>query len=376
MQKDRLYLFTLAGITFAVFCINALSINQLIIMSSEQLLSAQLASSKREAYEISKILETQLANGISKDEISSGLQRSIENTSMETGFICMYNTSGVEICHPDPKRVGLKIDRQNSKLTGIGDNYSENFYDLLRKGKANGGLRDFMAEDRSEIIYVYPVKNTEWMLAAHANISTLQKQLSTIKVNIILINSLASILIILLSFTIVRWLGSRYEKGIELEKDRLVDDLRNLSKLNLDIKEYKMKVEQHLPVTLDGDEKSTQKPAEEKVKKRLLTYWRDELVSVPVEEIAFLHTQNSLTYIHCLTKKVYNSNTSLDELFESLDKNIFFRANRQFVISIRSIEKIYRYGTSQLKIATAAPSPEDVIISKNKAAEFKEWLNT
>ena len=372
MRKDRLYLLTLAGITFTVLCINILSVDQLIKISSEQLLSAQLASSKREAYEISKILETQLAHSIPKDEISSGLQRSIENTSMDAGFICMYNTSGVEICHPNPKRVGVKINRQDSQVSSIGADYSENFYDILQKGNANGGLRDFMAENRSEIIYVYPVKNTDWMLAAHANISTLQKQLSAIKVNIILINSVASMLVILLSFTIVRWLGSKYEKGLELEKDGLVEDLRSLSKLNLDIIEYKNKIEQQVHVPVAESEKRN----DEKIKKRVLTYWRDELVSVPVEEIAFFHTQNSLTYIYCLTKKVYNSNASLDELFETLDKNIFFRANRQFVISIRSIEKIYRYGSNQLKIATATPSPEDVIISKNKAAEFKEWLNT
>jgi len=376
MRKDRLYLLTLTGISLAVLCINVLSINQLIKMSTEQLLSAQLTSSKREAYEISKILETQLGNNIPPNEISSGLQRSIENTSMETGFICMYNTSGVEICHPDPKRIGLKIDRTNSQVTGIGVDHSENFIDVLQKGQASGGLRDFMAENRSEIIYVYPVKNTEWMVAAHANISTLQKQISTIKVNIILINTLASILIILFSFTIVRWLGSKYEMGIELEKEGLVDDLRSLSKLNLDINEYKNKVDQYSAVAIDAAGKPTSRLTEEKPKKRLLTYWRDELVSVPVEDIAFLHTQNSLTYIHCHTKHVYNSNSSLDELFESLDKSIFFRANRQFVISIRSIEKIYRFGASQLKIATATIAPEDVIISKNKAAEFKEWLNS
>jgi hypothetical protein len=344
----------------------------LIKTSTEQLLKTQLQSSKREAYEISKILETQLSHGIPKNEVASGLQRSIENTNMEVGFICMYNTSGIEICNPDVKKIGQKITQKNSQLSGIGDQFSENFYDVLKSGKPTGGLRDFIAEDRSEIIYVYPVKNTDWMLAAHANISTLQKQLASIKVNIILVNSLASVLIILLSFAIVRWLGSKYEKGIEVEKEQLVDDLRSLAKLNADMIDYKNKVERNIPETSEEGEKRS----EEKHKKRVLTYWRDDLVSIPVEGIAFLHTQNSITYIHCLANnKVYNSNTSLDELFDSLDKNIFFRANRQFVISIRSIDKIHRYGSNQLKIVTAPAPPEDIIISKNKAAEFKDWLN-
>jgi len=373
MRKDQLYLLTLVGITLTVICINVISVNQLIKYSTEQLLKTQLESSKREAFEISRFIETQLASGVSKEGIVSGLQRSIENTSMETGFICMYNTSGVEIIHPNANRVGVKIDMKNSNVSGIAEDSHENFYNILKNGKPRGGIRDFLEEDRSELIYVHPVRNTDWMVAAHANISGIQERLATMKVNIILVNSLAAIFIILLSFTIVRWLGSQYEKGIELEKEKLVDDL---TKLNMEITAYKYKVDLEIPLLEPVTTLDDERPTGEKLKRRVLTYWRDELVSIPVEDIAFCYTQNDLTYVNCLSKKVFNANVSLEELFESLDKAIFFRANRQFVISIRSIDKIYRYGSNQLKIATNPPSPEDVIISKNKAAEFKEWLNS
>jgi hypothetical protein len=372
MRKDRLYLLTLAGITLAVTCINIFSISQLIKTTTEQVLRTQLESSHREAFEISKILETQISNGTSQGEVVAGLQRSIENTSMETGFVCMYTTSGVEICHPNRNRLGQKITTENSILSSIDEITEENFYDILQKGKERGGMRNFLGESRTEIIYVYPVKGTDWMLAAHANISSLQKRLATVKVNIILINSLASVLIILLSFAVVRGLGSRYEKGIEMERDRLVEDVISLTKLNSDILDYKEKIERQIPMVADEGKNHR----DEKSKKRVLTYWRDELVSIAVDEIAFLHSQNGLIYVHCLTKKVYNASASLDELFESLDKSIFFRANRQFVISIRSIEKIYRYGNNQLKISTTPAAPEAIIISKNKAAEFKDWLDT
>lgn len=371
MRKDRLYLFTLAGITLTVTCINIFSINQLIKTTTEQLLKTQLESSRREAFEISKILETQISNGIAQAEVIAGLQQSIENTSMESGFICMYTTSGVEICHPNRNRLGQKITSENSILNGIGEITEENFYDILQKGKESGGLRNFLGESRTEVIYVYPVKDTDWMLAAHANISSLEKRLATVKVNIILINSLASALIILLSFFIVRGLGSRYEKGIEMERDRLADDVLSLTKLNSDILDYKAKIERQIPMIAD---EGKNRP-DEKSKKRVLTYWRDELVSIPVDEIAFLHSQNGLVYVHCLNQKVYNASVSLDELFESLDKSIFFRANRQFIISIRSIEKIYRFGNNQLKISTIPAASEAIIISKNKAAEFKDWLD-
>jgi len=91
-----------------------------------------------------------------------------------------------------------------------------------------------------------------------------------------------------------------------------------------------------------------------------------------VDQIAFINTENSITSITCLDGKKYTNNSSLDELYNQLDHSIFFRANRQYILSVKGIDEILRYGNNQLKIKT---SPEnDVIISKNKVSEFKKWL--
>ena len=66
---------------------------------------------------------------------------------------------------------------------------------------------------------------------------------------------------------------------------------------------------------------------------------------------------------------------SLDDMYTNLNSALFFRANRQFIISITAIDKIIKYGKSQLKIVLQSKTSEDIIISKNKAAEFKQWLN-
>ena len=69
------------------------------------------------------------------------------------------------------------------------------------------------------------------------------------------------------------------------------------------------------------------------------------------------------------------TNLSLDELFAQLDDSYFFRANRQFIISIASINKIVKYGNNQLKIIVNPGSEISILISKNRAAQFKKWLN-
>lgn len=74
--------------------------------------------------------------------------------------------------------------------------------------------------------------------------------------------------------------------------------------------------------------------------------------------------------------KLTTSNNSLDELYNDLDDSLFFRANRQFILSINSIDKILRYGNNQLKIVVVPKSDINIIVSKNKASEFKKWLNS
>jgi DNA-binding LytR/AlgR family response regulator len=69
------------------------------------------------------------------------------------------------------------------------------------------------------------------------------------------------------------------------------------------------------------------------------------------------------------------TNSSLDELYASLDEFNFYRANRQVIIAVQAIQKIIKYGNNQLKIVAQPETNIDVIISKNKAAEFKQWLN-
>ncbi|MCD9622206.1 LytTR family transcriptional regulator, partial [Tenacibaculum maritimum] len=88
-----------------------------------------------------------------------------------------------------------------------------------------------------------------------------------------------------------------------------------------------------------------------------------------------IYTELKITYIVDFKGKKSISNSSLEELFKQLDKQTFFRANRQYLLSIKAIDKIIKYGNSQLKIETIPKADESIIISKNKTAEFKDWLH-
>jgi hypothetical protein len=345
--------------------------NYLIKVSTNQFLEFQIESSKREAREFSNLVAHQIENGISRETVINNIQKSIEGTNTEAGFICMFDWSGVEICHPDPQKIGKQTSPNESYVRSIDDGIdSEDFYELLKGKKEQGGLREFNNERSSEIIYLYPVNNTDWIIAAHANIDKIEKEIAKLKVNFLLVYLLTSISIILLSLFIVRYLGNYYEKELELKNSNLQEEVLNLSKLNLSLTNYKNKINEkidEIETTDDDNDESL------KIKRRVLTYSKDKLISIKVDQIAYINIENSVTSVTCLDGKKYTNNSSLDELYGSLDHTIFFRANRQFILSVKGIHEIFKYGNNQLKITT---KPENiVIISKNKASEFKKWLN-
>ena len=376
MKKDQLYLLTLLAISLIVFVIGYFNMNYLVKISTNQLLEIQIESSKREAREFSNLVAYQIENGIDRQTVINNIQKSIEGTNTESGFICMFDWSGVEICHPDPQKIGKQTNPDESFVRPIdSDIDSEDFYQLLNDRKVQGGVREFNNDRSSEIIYLYPVKNTDWIIAAHANINKIKNEIDTLKGNFLLVYLLTSITIILLSLIIVRYLGNYYEKELELKNEKLTEEVLSLSRLNRNLSEYKTKINEQINNSEDDENGNgeTNGDSNSKIKKRLLTYSKDRLITIKVEEIAFIHTENSITFITRLDGQQFTHSSSLDELFSILDHALFFRANRQYILSVKGIDEILKYGNNQLKINTIQEN--SVLISKNKVAEFKKWLN-
>ena len=372
LKRDRLYILTLIGISLIVFVIGYFNMRYLIKVSTNQFLEIQIESSQREAREFSNIVGYQIANGLDRETVINNIQKSIEGTNTESGFICMFDWSGIEICHPDPQKIGNQISPNESYIRSFDEGIdSEDFYQLLKNKKQHGGLREFNNNRNSEIIYLYPVKNTDWIIAAHANIDKIEKEIEKMKVTFLLVYLLTCVSIILLSVMVVRYLGNYYEKELELKNQLLTDEVLSLSKLNLSLVTYRNKINKKLDSDINNEEDNENIV---KIKNRILTSSKNKLISIKVDQIAFISTEHAITSITCLDGKKYTNNSSLDELYNSLDHAIFFRANRQNILSVKGIEEILKYGNNQLKIKSILNN--SIIISKNKASEFKKWLNT
>lgn len=108
---------------------------------------------------------------------------------------------------------------------------------------------------------------------------------------------------------------------------------------------------------------------------RFLVSTGQKLKSIPVENIAYFFADNKLNFLCDTEGRQYIIDQSLDKLESQLDPANFFRINRQFIVSYSSIREMFHYSKSRVKI-TLHPTPMgDTIVSAERSAEFKAWLN-
>ena len=100
----------------------------------------------------------------------------------------------------------------------------------------------------------------------------------------------------------------------------------------------------------------------------------DKFYPLAVEEILYFYTANEKVTAYTSDGKQHPVDRTLDALGEQLDERLFFRANRQFIISRNAIKDIDLWFGSRLSVNLTLPVPERIIISKAKTPIFKKWI--
>jgi two-component system LytT family response regulator len=98
------------------------------------------------------------------------------------------------------------------------------------------------------------------------------------------------------------------------------------------------------------------------------------LISVLVDDIAYFYTKERLQYIKTVKGENYILDKRLDEIETEVNPKMFFRANRQFILNYKSIEKVHSWFSGKLKVGVQPEAYEEIIISRLKATDFKKWL--
>jgi DNA-binding LytR/AlgR family response regulator len=109
-------------------------------------------------------------------------------------------------------------------------------------------------------------------------------------------------------------------------------------------------------------------------KRRFIIRFGDKIKAVDVDQVAYFYTEDKINFLRTRDNQSYPIDQNLDRLEELLDPRRFFRINRQFIISIDSIDQMYAFSKSRVKITLRPPSTGDTIVSTERSPVFKQWL--
>lgn len=114
--------------------------------------------------------------------------------------------------------------------------------------------------------------------------------------------------------------------------------------------------------------------ASENMVKTMLIRYKDRIIPINVEDVAFFYTFSERVTLTTLSGECYHVDKTLETLIQQLPPEQFFRANRQFIVSRRAVKDIAVWFGSRLTLNLSVELPERIVIPKARVAEFKQWL--
>ena len=108
----------------------------------------------------------------------------------------------------------------------------------------------------------------------------------------------------------------------------------------------------------------------------LIPHRADEYLIVPVSDVSHITIRDGVVRLFTLDGKSHALNMTLEEAESQLDPQRFMRVNRQFIVSATAVSKLSTYFLGKMRIHVAAFPDVEIIVSKDKVATVKRWLDS
>jgi DNA-binding LytR/AlgR family response regulator len=110
-------------------------------------------------------------------------------------------------------------------------------------------------------------------------------------------------------------------------------------------------------------------------KQRFVAKTGNKLVFVDIQDVAYFFADGKTVYVvSAKDGKKHIIDHSLEELENLVDPTQFFRISRKFVVKLTSISEIK--GThANMEVKLTTPANQTLSVSRERATEFKRWLN-
>ncbi|CAM3979768.1 two component transcriptional regulator, LytTR family [Pedobacter westerhofensis] len=109
-------------------------------------------------------------------------------------------------------------------------------------------------------------------------------------------------------------------------------------------------------------------------KKSFLVFKHNKYVIVPTESIAYFYIKNEIPTIVNFHQEEFGISSPLDEVHQLLSTKQFFRLNRQYLISFKSVLEVEHYFARKLFVKLLIPTAEKLLVAKDKVTAFLSWL--
>lgn len=110
-------------------------------------------------------------------------------------------------------------------------------------------------------------------------------------------------------------------------------------------------------------------------RERILVTKGDELIPLRVSDIGYIRKMDEHVVGVTRSGEQYRLPLTMQDLEEQLDPSLFFRLNRQYIAHIDSIRKISYFFSSKLIVRIKGCDEDNIVVSKEKSAQFKQWLD-
>lgn len=110
-------------------------------------------------------------------------------------------------------------------------------------------------------------------------------------------------------------------------------------------------------------------------KERFLIRIGEHFKSVQTDDITCFYIKERCNFISTNKGKNYPVDYSLDKIETMVDHRRFFRVNRNFIVNFHFIRDVVAYSSNRLKVVVEGFNDEEILVSRERVADFKNWMD-
>lgn len=125
----------------------------------------------------------------------------------------------------------------------------------------------------------------------------------------------------------------------------------------------------------DAIDKLLQSLSKPTFRERFMVKTGQQLYYIQTDEVVYSFAEDGLVFLVTKDGKKHVVDLKLEELEGMLNPKHYFRISRKYLIHITAIQKIHTWFNSRLKLELLHGNHHEILVSRERVADFKQWLD-